>query len=94
MTSGDGAPTIPETATPTHTARTSSSPIRTPDARYLLRTMLGSGGMGEVWLAHDVRIDREIAVKLMRGRDDPDAVARSPRSKVGCACSRRVETSR
>ena len=38
--------------------------------------MLGSGGMGEVWLAHDVRIDREIAVKMMRGRDDPDAVAR------------------
>ena len=77
MTSGDGsAPTIPDTAAPTHTARNSSSPSRAPDDRYVLRTMLGSGGMGEVWLAHDVRIDREIAVKMMRGRDDPDAVAR------------------
>ena len=76
MTSRDGSPTIPDTAAPTHTARNSSSPIRAPDERYVLRTMLGSGGMGEVWLAHDVRIDREIAVKMMRGRDDPDAVAR------------------
>jgi serine/threonine-protein kinase len=32
--------------------------------------------MGEVWLAHDSRIDREIAIKLMRGESDPDSVAR------------------
>jgi serine/threonine-protein kinase len=43
-----------------------------------LRTLLGKGGMGEVWLARDVRIDRDIAIKLMRGggSSDPDAVAR------------------
>ncbi|MFT3693289.1 MAG: serine/threonine-protein kinase [Kofleriaceae bacterium] len=41
-----------------------------------MRGLLGSGGMGEVWLAHDVRIDREIAIKLMRGAADPDAIAR------------------
>jgi serine/threonine-protein kinase len=32
--------------------------------------------MGEVWLAHDVRIDRDIAIKMMRGHADADAVAR------------------
>jgi serine/threonine-protein kinase len=32
--------------------------------------------MGEVWAAHDVRVDREIAIKLMRGAKDPDLVAR------------------
>jgi serine/threonine protein kinase len=76
MTSDGNAPTIPDTAAPTHGARQSGSLSRAPEDRYVLRTMLGAGGMGEVWLAHDVRIDREIAIKMMRGRDDPDAVAR------------------
>jgi serine/threonine protein kinase len=79
MTDDGNAPTIPDTAAPTHGARVSHGPLRTPvtpDSRYALRTMIGSGGMGEVWLAHDVRIDREIAIKMMRGNPDADAVAR------------------
>ena len=57
--------------------RHSGSLVRPPE-RYVMRTVLGRGGMGEVWLARDVRIDRDIAIKLMR-RDrsqSEDAVAR------------------
>jgi eukaryotic-like serine/threonine-protein kinase len=57
--------------------RASGSLVKPPE-RYVMRTVLGRGGMGEVWLARDVRIDRDIAIKLMR-RDrsqSEDAVAR------------------
>jgi len=76
MMPDDGnAPTIPNTQAPTHGPSSPGMP-KPPDARYALRALLGKGGMGEVWLAHDTRIDRDIAVKLLRGNSDPEAVAR------------------
>lgn len=42
-------------------------PVALIDGRYELRYLLGSGGMAEVHLAHDLRLDRRVAVKTLRG---------------------------
>jgi serine/threonine protein kinase len=49
--------------------------------RYQLLTKLGQGGMGTVYLAHDTRLDRRVAIKVLPAQsvDDPDAVARFQR---------------
>lgn len=44
---------------------------------YLLIRRIGGGGMGEIYLAQDTRIERQVALKIMRAEADPypDAAA-------------------
>lgn len=53
----------------------------TLDGRYLLRARLARGGMSTVYLALDMRLDREVAVKAMLPHlaEDPALVARFER---------------
>ena len=44
---------------------------------YRIEGLLGAGGMGEVYLAHDSRLDRRVAIKLLPERLLGDALARA-----------------
>jgi len=51
--------------------------------RYTLRSLLATGGMGEVFLAHDNVLDRDVALKLLHGgetRPSIELVAREARA--------------
>ena len=54
---------------------------------YTLRAELGRGGMGEVYRAHDTRLDRDVAVKVLPAAvaDDPEALARFEREAKAIA---------
>ena len=43
--------------------------------QYEVHELLGAGGMGEVWLATDTRLGRQVAIKIL-----PEAVSGNPQS--------------
>jgi serine/threonine-protein kinase len=54
---------------------------------YKILTPIGAGGMGEVYRARDVRLDRDVAVKVLSERlvGDPDALLRFEREAKAVA---------
>ncbi len=50
-------------------------------AHYEITGLLGKGGMGEVYLAHDAKLDRDVAFKVLPAdmADDPERAARFER---------------
>lgn len=55
--------------------------------RYRLQAPIGKGGMGEVWLAWDLSLQRNVALKLLRvsAESGPEAVARFEREALAAS---------
>ena len=54
--------------------------------RYTIGELLGAGGMGAVFVAHDPELDRSVALKLLRPeRGDTDSCARLVREAQSLA---------
>src|SRR5262249_39134756 len=54
---------------------------------YEVRSLLGAGGMGEVYRAHDPRLDRDVAIKTLPARfgTDPKLIRRFEREAKAVA---------
>ena len=58
---------------------------RLPHRRYALLDRLGAGGMGVVYLAYDARLDRKVALKVMRREESATARERFAREAQALA---------
>ena len=56
-------------------------------SRYELGEMIGTGGMADVYIAQDLRLHREVAVKILRSdlARDPAFVARFNKEALAAA---------
>ena len=57
------------------------------DGRYRIETLLGSGGMADVWLADDLHLPRRVALKILHERfaRDPEFIQRFRREAESAA---------
>lgn len=49
------------------------------DGRYRLITPIGAGGFGQVWRAHDPKVDRLVAIKVLTGDSTADSSRQAAR---------------
>ncbi|MGN6108698.1 MAG: serine/threonine-protein kinase, partial [Kofleriaceae bacterium] len=66
---GTARPSAPTMARSPRALRESAQPFTSGSSRYVMGPVLGQGGMGEVLLATDEHIGREVAVKRIRASD-------------------------
>src|SRR6187549_1045882 len=61
--------------------------IGTTLRHFRIEQKLGAGGMGEVWVAHDLKLDRKVALKFIHEHlaHDPEARARFEREAKALA---------
>jgi serine/threonine-protein kinase len=52
------------------------------EGRYRLERQLGTGAMGEVWLARDLELDRDVAIKLLAPHADRARFEREARASA------------
>jgi hypothetical protein len=74
---GSHDPTVREDSDPISGASPTAAPVDVRLGRYAIRELLGRGGMGEVYLAHDPELDRAVAIKVIRA----GLAARSPEAR-------------
>ncbi len=81
-----GRETEPDSGVPAP-AGTQAPGVRLLSGRYRLGEVLGYGGMAEVYRARDVRLDRDVAIKLLRSdlARDPSFQARFRREAQSAA---------
>ncbi|HEV3468066.1 MAG TPA: protein kinase, partial [Pyrinomonadaceae bacterium] len=53
--------------------------------RYEIRSLLGEGGMGEVYLARDPKIGRDVAIKVLPAQFSADAERLARFEQEACA---------
>lgn len=72
---------------PPPTKRTSRRELVAFGGRYRIVTLIGSGGMGRIFLADDLKLGRQVAIKLIRQEyaDDPLFLERFRREALAAA---------